>query len=730
MSISNNFAGLLLQHCEALGDKTAISIPIAWDDEKVLSYDELSFAQVSSKVSAYQQGLEKAGFVSGNRIVLMYPPNADMFCLVTAMMASAIVPVFIDTSMPRAKILMAIQDSHADAVVSVKKLLSLKPLLKALWGKQLFKADDRGLEQLYVSTESQPNIIACELEETCLITFTSGSTGRPKGADRTHLSLIEQHKALQEHIPNYQSDVALTCFPVSVLHGLSCGVTTVLPAIDMAKPSDYNPAPVLSQIKELGVTSLGGAPAFIAHLVNYLLKQSETLPTVRGGVVGGAAVSPQLCQQIVALMGDRPFHILYGSTESEPISSISAKALVAEPCDGLLVGQPCAAVEVKMVNFPSGITEISEAQVHEYEQAQGKVGEILVKGPHVLKGYVDNPVANKENKIPCADGQVWHRTGDTGFFDALGRIVLVGREKDKVTYNQQTLHPYLIEPNADSLTELSRSALVKVGEQALLCYVPASGVNPDDAEQSLKQLLESKDLSDLATQEVASIPVDGRHNSKVDRPLLVEQLAPSDTRFIISLNRVDCLTLAGVVFAFVAILLAMKGQFAFALSSLFVAMLGDALDGIWARKRGIERSFGRYLDGFVDELDYLIAPSVFLFLWGFDQVYQVAILLVFMMCGMVRLSVFNEVGNIKEDKGLSYLGMPVFWSVFILAGAYLLSFILPQVLIFALLSLSLLGMSFMMVYKAPFFKFKSLKQILILVGTGISAFAVIGLLGG
>ena len=361
MSISNNFAGLLLQHCEALGDKTAISIPIAWDDEKVLSYDELSFAQVSSKVSAYQQGLEKAGFVSGNRIVLMYPPNADMFCLVTAMMASAIVPVFIDTSMPRAKILMAIQDSHADAVVSVKKLLSLKPLLKALWGKQLFKADDGGLEQLYVSTESQPNIIACELEETCLITFTSGSTGRPKGADRTHLSLIEQHKALQEHIPNYQSDVALTCFPVSVLHGLSCGVTTVLPAIDMAKPSDYNPAPVLSQIKELGVTSLGGAPAFIAHLANYLLKQSETLPTVRGGVVGGAAVSPQLCQQIVALMGDRPFHILYGSTESEPISSISAKALVAELCDGLLVGQPCAAVEVKMVNFPSGITEISEA---------------------------------------------------------------------------------------------------------------------------------------------------------------------------------------------------------------------------------------------------------------------------------------------------------------------------------------------------------------------------------
>ena len=57
MSTSNNFAGLLLQHCEALGDKKAISIPTAWDQVNVLSYDELSFAQVASRVSAYQQGL-------------------------------------------------------------------------------------------------------------------------------------------------------------------------------------------------------------------------------------------------------------------------------------------------------------------------------------------------------------------------------------------------------------------------------------------------------------------------------------------------------------------------------------------------------------------------------------------------------------------------------------------------------------------------------------------------
>lgn len=736
MSVSseNNFASLLLQHCEVMADKQAISIPLAWDEEKVLRYDELSFTEFSSRVSAYQQGMQQAGFVAGDRIVLMYPPNADMYCLVTAMMASAIVPVFIDTSMPRAKILMAIEDSHACAVISVKKLLSLKPLLKALWGKRLFKADDNGLEQLYLETSKKPEITACEPEQSCLITFTSGSTGRPKGADRTHLSLLQQHHALQEHIPTFTNDICLTCFPVSILHGLCCGVTSLLPAIDLSSPGQFNPKPVIEQINRLGVTTVGGAPAFLNRLMDAVIVQEDALSSVRAGVVGGAAVPKYLCEKLAKVFGDRPMHIVYGSTEAEPIASIEVTQLlqnsVDKPVAGLLVGLPCTAVQLKIVSFPNSTDPMNEALVNQCELEQGDIGEIVVKGQHVLKGYIDNPTANKENKIPCADGQVWHRTGDTGFLDTQGRIVLVGREKDKVQFEGQTLHPYLIEADADSLPELSRSALLDINGQAQLAYTLADGVEQAQAEVALMSLLSSKGWEGVALVLVEAIPVDGRHNSKVDRPKLREQLTSSPSRFIISLNRVDCLTLAGVVFAFASILLAIKGHFAFALSSLFVAMLGDALDGIWARKRGIERSFGRYLDGFVDELDYLIAPSVFLYLWGFEQAYQVGILLIFMMCGMVRLSVFNEVGNIKEDKGLSYLGMPVFWSLFILAGAYLLNFILPQPIVFSLLSLLLLGMSFMMVYKAPFFKFKSLKQILILVGSGISAFAIIGCLGG
>ncbi|MEM6406134.1 MAG: CDP-alcohol phosphatidyltransferase family protein, partial [Pseudomonadota bacterium] len=143
------------------------------------------------------------------------------------------------------------------------------------------------------------------------------------------------------------------------------------------------------------------------------------------------------------------------------------------------------------------------------------------------------------------------------------------------------------------------------------------------------------------------------------------------SHFIISLNRVDCLTLSGVIFAFGALILISAKQFSFALACLFSAMLVDALDGIWARKRKVTRAFGRYLDGFVDQLDYLLVPSVFLYFWGFDHFFYIIILLLFIMSGIVRLSVFNEIGNITQCGKSSYLGMPVFWSLFIAATAYL-----------------------------------------------------------
>ncbi|MGK0443655.1 MAG: CDP-diacylglycerol--serine O-phosphatidyltransferase [Bermanella sp.] len=197
--------------------------------------------------------------------------------------------------------------------------------------------------------------------------------------------------------------------------------------------------------------------------------------------------------------------------------------------------------------------------------------------------------------------------------------------------------------------------------------------------------------------------------------------------FIIDLNRIDVLTLSSVFTTFFAIIFAINEHVYLSMALLFVAMTADALDGMLARKYGLEREFGRYLDGFMDMLIYLVTPAIIMLQWGFDGYYCVFIMLM-IGAGSVRLSVFNQVGNVEstaEDgkQNLSYLGMPVFWSVFILAGAMIIEKIFDQSFSHNVLAIMLLAFSFYMVVSKPFFKFRSLKQILSLTIGGFVMFA-------
>lgn len=200
--------------------------------------------------------------------------------------------------------------------------------------------------------------------------------------------------------------------------------------------------------------------------------------------------------------------------------------------------------------------------------------------------------------------------------------------------------------------------------------------------------------------------------------------------FIVKLNRVDLITLSSVLTTFIALMHAIDGQLYFSMALLFLAMTADALDGMLARKWGLEREFGRYLDGFMDVLIYLVVPSIIMLQWQFDGYWSVFILLM-IACGCIRLSVFNQVGNTETEdheeesgKKLGYMGMPVFWSVFILAGVFIVEKIIGLEFSKIVLAIALTLFSFYMIVDKPFFKFSSLKQILFLTLGGFVIFTV------
>ncbi len=201
------------------------------------------------------------------------------------------------------------------------------------------------------------------------------------------------------------------------------------------------------------------------------------------------------------------------------------------------------------------------------------------------------------------------------------------------------------------------------------------------------------------------------------------------SRYLIRLNRVDLITLSGVCSSLISGALALSGSLYLATALLYLAMLADALDGILARKLGLERAFGRYLDGFMDVLIYLVVPSLIFYLSGFSGAWAICLMLM-MGCGCIRLAVFNDTGNIQEDSGLAYLGMPVFWSLFILAGYLLLARFVPEAWLKPALALTLLSFSHAMIQRRRFFKFSRLSTILALTLGGAGLFVTLHLTVG
>lgn len=488
-------------------------LAIALPDGACLRYGELL-----AQAGARQQALRGLGLKPGDRVLLLARPGLALYVLMVALLAGGIVPVLIDPGMSRARMLESMRLSGARVVIGERAILRLWWLFPALWCMRRFALDGRacGVARLPAGNAAA---LHCELlppEAHGLITFTSGSTGAPKGADRNHGSLIAQHEAIRAHWQDRDDDIDMPCFPVLVLHNLCCGISTVLPAVDPATPGRPDAARVFAQLAAQRVTRLAAAPAFMAALVAHAAEHDLRFPGLRSLVVGGATLPPGLAQSCLRVFPEAECRVVYGSTEAEPIADVQMAEIVlhGRSSRGHLLGHVAPGTEVCVV--AAGLPLDDEAAVRRAQLGPGESGEILVAGAHVLRRYVDNLAATRESKIARADGLVWHRTGDVGHRDGSGRLWLEGRLKDAVEVNGIVRHTLALEKALDALPGVARSALVAMadGSPALVL----SGELPDAA--LLRERLFAQGFAQVRGFRIARMPVDGRHNSKIDRAAL------------------------------------------------------------------------------------------------------------------------------------------------------------------------------------------------------------------
>ena len=480
----------------------------------------VTFRTLHDRVASAGGGLAADGVRAGDRVLVFVPMSVDLYVTLLGTLHAGAVPVFVDAWADRRRLAAAVRAAAPVAFIGSRRASLLR----------LISAEVRRIPRAYtpgsaaLTRRAGGGPVAVEPDAPALLTFTTGSTGAPKAAERTHAFLLAQHRALAAHIAPRDDDVDMPTLPVFVLSNLALGVPSVIPDADPRRPADIDPRRIHRQMVGEGVTTSSGSPAFYERLAVWCERAGETLP-LRALFTGGAPVLPPLARRLQAVVRGTA-HVVYGSTEAEPIAGITADEMVALDgiADGVCVGRPVPEIQVRLIRPHDAPITLSDAGWTAWD-VDGGPGEIVVAGEHVLRGYVGDPEADRRNKIRDGD-TVWHRTGDAGRLAPDGRLWLLGRIRERVLRDGIEWWPLPAEVRALRVPGVTHAAYVGAsdtqhGKRAIL-VVESDPRRADALQPALRRALDPWPLDELRV--VKHIPRDPRHASKTDTETLRRDL--------------------------------------------------------------------------------------------------------------------------------------------------------------------------------------------------------------
>ncbi len=307
-------------------------------------------------------------------------------------------------------------------------------------------------------------------DDVAALLYTSGTTGKPKGAMITHGNLVANNDTLFEAWGWSDSDVMLHALPLFHVHGLFVALHVAFRAgASVIMLEKFDPIEVLRTIETRICTVFMGVPTMYNRFVNLPESDSFDLSGARLMVAGSAPLSATTFRRFKQRFGIIPLE-RYGMTE--------VGMAVSNPLDDKrkagAIGLPLPGVEIRIVKDDT----LEPVAVSE-------VGEVQIKGANVFKGYWNQP--EKTAETFTADG--WLKSGDLGYFDEDGYIILVGRSKELIITGGLNVYPKEVEVVLDSFGPVLESAVLGVpdpdfGEKIVAVLVPKGDADIDTEELS------------------------------------------------------------------------------------------------------------------------------------------------------------------------------------------------------------------------------------------------------
>ncbi len=416
---------------------------------------EITYSEIDNLVNLTSGGLQETGLNTGDRVAILMDNCPEYIVSYFAILRAGGVAVPVNTFLIAGEISYILKDAGCNILIYGTAYRKLIPDIK----KQV-----PGVRTL-VFEDIPQKIRACysgESNETAVILYTSGTTGFPKGAMLTHGNLLSNTESCRQVFQFSERDRVLLFLPL--FHSFTFTVCVLLPfysggsivLLESVKPFSR----VISSIMKDRITLLVAVPAVYNILarkkVPFFIKMILKLfVRVRACVSGASSLPVDTVTAIEEKFGI-PLIEGYGLTEASPVVAVNPIYGVRKPGS---VGPPIPGVEVALRHDGNGA-----------EQSAGGPGELMVKGPNVMKGY-HNKVTETDEVLKSG----WLYTGDMARIDEDGYIYIVDRKKDVIIVDGMNIYPREVEDAACLHPAVEECAMVGVpdgkGSETTVIYI-------------------------------------------------------------------------------------------------------------------------------------------------------------------------------------------------------------------------------------------------------------------
>jgi long-chain acyl-CoA synthetase len=417
----------------------------------------ISYKEINAQTDAMAAALIEMGVKKGERVGIFMPNLPQFVIAYYGILKAGAAVVAINPTYPVDEIIMPVDDANIEIIFTlsrfydkvkkarerskIKKIIvsNLKETLPS-FTRLLFtllkeKKDGDRLHELADgdvwmkdllakhANSAKPNVEVSP-DDTALFQYSGGTTGVPKGAVAMHRNVVANTLQIKNWMPSLEpgKEVVLMGIPLFHVYGMVAGMNFAMAngASMVMVPNARDLKDVLDNISKYKATIFPGVPLLYNGINNHpdVKAGKYDLSSIKACISGSAALMRETKEQFEKLTGGKVFEG-YGLSEAPT-------ATHCNPLDGVnktgSIGMPLPDVDVKLVSLDDGETEL----------AQGEIGEIIVNGPQVMKGYHNMPTETANSLRQMKDGKTWLFTGDIARMDEDGYFYIVDRKKELI----------------------------------------------------------------------------------------------------------------------------------------------------------------------------------------------------------------------------------------------------------------------------------------------------------